>query len=61
MCRTLLKTPEGQKLAAGLRSGVLVLLAAPFLAFGTVAVLAVRAQRRALQQQDDKCSDLEQV
>lgn len=46
MCRTLLSTPEGQQLVAGLRSGILLLLAAPFLAFGTVAVLAVRAQRR---------------
>jgi hypothetical protein len=47
MCRSLLATPEGQKLVGGFRSGILLLLAAPFLAFGAVAVLAVRAQRRA--------------
>lgn len=46
MCKTLLATPEGQKLVAALRSGILLLLAAPFAIFGTVATLAVRAQRR---------------
>ena len=33
-------------MVAAFRSGILLLLAAPFLAFGTVAVLAVRAERR---------------
>jgi hypothetical protein len=46
MCRTALASPEGQKLAAALRSGILLLFAAPFTIFGTVAYFAVRAQRR---------------
>lgn len=46
MCRRALQSPEGQQMAAALRSGILLLLAAPFLAFGTVATLAIRSQRR---------------
>lgn len=46
MCKTLLATPEGQKIVGALRSGILVLLTAPFAIFGIVATLAVRAQRR---------------
>lgn len=46
MCRTLLYTPEGQDMVAALRSGILLLLAAPFLVFGAVATLAVRTRRR---------------
>lgn len=46
MCRTVLGSPEGQRMIGALRNGVLLLLAAPFAVFGTVAVLAVRAQRR---------------
>ena len=46
MCRTMLATPEGQKMVAALRSGILLLLAAPFTIFGAIAMLAVRAQRR---------------
>lgn len=46
MCRTALASPEGQKLAAGLRGGILLLFAAPFTIFGTVAYFAVRAQRQ---------------
>lgn len=46
MCRTALASPEGQKLAAALRSGILLLFAAPFTIFGTVAYFAVRAQRQ---------------
>jgi hypothetical protein len=45
MCRTLLSTPEGQQLVAGLRSGILLLLAAPFVVFAAVALLAIRSQR----------------
>lgn len=45
MCRTVLASPEGQRLIAGLRSGILLLLAAPFSIFATIAVLAVRMQR----------------
>ena len=46
MCRTLLGTPEGKQLVAGFQEGILLLLAAPFLAFGTIAYLAVRARRK---------------
>jgi hypothetical protein len=46
MCRAALASPEGQQLAAALRAGILVLLAAPVASFATVAVLAVRRQRR---------------
>jgi len=38
---------DADRVVAALRSGILVLIAAPFLAFGTVATLAVRARRRA--------------
>lgn len=46
MCRTLLGTPEGQRMVAALRSGILLLLVAPFVIFATIATLAVRLQRR---------------
>ena len=46
MCRTAFASAEGQQLVAAFRSGILFLLAAPFVAFGAVATLAVRAQRR---------------
>ena len=46
MCRLALASPEGQKFAGALRGGILVLLAAPFAVFGTLAAIAVRMQRR---------------
>ena len=46
MCRTLLDTPEGERIAAGLRSGIWILLAAPVGAFAVIAVAAVRSRRR---------------
>lgn len=46
MCRTALASDEGRALVAAFRAGILVLLAAPFAAFGVVAALAVRAARR---------------
>ena len=46
MCRTLLGTPEGEQIAAGLRSGIWILLAAPVGAFAVIAVAAVRSRRR---------------
>jgi hypothetical protein len=46
MCRRALDSPEGQHLVGALRRGILVLLAAPFLLFATVAVLAIRAEHR---------------
>jgi hypothetical protein len=46
MCRTLLVTVEGQKLAAALRVGIVILLAAPATTFAVIAYAAVRSQRR---------------
>lgn len=46
MCRQALQSPEGRHMIAAFRSGILLLLAAPFAVFGTVAVLAVRRFRR---------------
>jgi len=46
MCRRALDSPEGRQMIAALRSGILVLLAAPFAVFGVVASLAVRMSRR---------------
>jgi hypothetical protein len=48
MCRRALDSPEGRQLAEALRSGILVLLAAPFMLFAGVAALAVRSQRARL-------------
>ena len=48
MCRTLLNTPEGERIAAGLRSGIWILLAAPVGAFAVIAVAALRSRRRFL-------------
>jgi hypothetical protein len=45
MCRLALQSPEGQRMAAALRSGILVLLIAPFASFAAVAVLALRLRR----------------
>ena len=46
MCRLSLQSPEGQQMIGAFRSGILVLLVAPFAIFGTVAMLAVRRFRR---------------
>lgn len=46
MCRRALASPEGQQMVAAFREGILVLLATPFALFATVALLAVRAQKR---------------
>ena len=46
MCRRALQSPEGQQMIAALRSGILLLLIAPFVVFATIAVLAVRTRRR---------------
>jgi hypothetical protein len=46
MCRSLLATPEGERIAAALRSGIWVLLAAPFGVFAMIAAAAVRSHRR---------------
>ena len=46
MCRRALQSPEGQQMVAAFRSGILVLLAAPFGLVGVIATLVVRMQRR---------------
>ena len=46
MCRRALDSPEGRQMIAAFRSGILLLLGAPFVVFGAVAGLAVRAHRR---------------
>jgi hypothetical protein len=49
MCRRALQSPEGQRMVAAFRSGILVLLAAPFSLVGVIAALVVRMQRRRLR------------
>jgi hypothetical protein len=47
MCRTALEqSAEGRALAGSFRHGILVLLAAPYLIFGTVGVVVFRAYRK---------------
>ena len=46
MCKRALASPEGQQMVAAFRSGILVLLAAPFSLVGVIATLVVRMQRR---------------
>ena len=46
MCRRALQSPEGQQMVAAFRSGILVLLAAPFSLVGVIAALVVKMQRR---------------
>jgi len=46
MCRQALASPEGRQLAAAFRSGIALLLVAPFSVFGAIAALAIRSQRR---------------
>jgi len=48
MCRRALQSPEGQQMVAAFRSGILVLLAAPFSLVAVVATLIVKMQRRRL-------------
>jgi hypothetical protein len=46
MCRSALESLEGQAIASAFRASVVVLLATPILSFVTIAVMAVRRQRR---------------
>ena len=46
MCRRALTSPEGQRMVAAFRVGILFLLAAPFLVFGTIATMAIRRFRQ---------------
>ena len=45
MCKRALASPEGQQMAAAFRSGILVLLAAPFSLVAVIAVLVVKTLR----------------
>ena len=49
MCRRALQSPEGQQMVAAFRSGILVLLAAPFSLVGVIAALVVKMQRKRLE------------
>jgi hypothetical protein len=49
MCRRALQPPEGQQMVAAFRSGILVLLAAPFSLVGVIAWLVVRMRRRSFE------------
>lgn len=42
MCRRVLESPEGQHLVAAFRSGIAILLPAPFVTFGAIALAAIR-------------------
>jgi hypothetical protein len=46
MCRRALESPEGRQMVAAFRSGILILLAAPFSLFGVITALVVRMRRR---------------
>ena len=46
MCRQALQSPEGRHMIGAFRSGIVLLLIAPFAVFGTVATLAVRRKRK---------------
>ena len=46
MCRRALQSPEGQQMVAAFRSGILLMLAAPFSLVGIIAALVVKMQRR---------------
>lgn len=46
MCRQALMSADAQGLAAAFRSGILFLLAAPFVVFAAVATIAVRTRSR---------------
>ena|SRR6185436_3527351 len=45
MCKRALSSPEGQQMVAAFRSGILVLLAAPFSLVALIATLVVRMNR----------------
>ena len=46
MCRRALLSPEGRQMVAAFQNGIIFLLIAPFAVFATIAVMAVRAERR---------------
>jgi hypothetical protein len=46
MCRSMLASPDAERLAGALRSGISILLAAPASVFGIVALAAVRSRQR---------------
>ena len=46
MCRGALESPEGRQMAQAFNRGILLLLAVPFAAVGTISLLIFRAVRR---------------
>jgi len=46
MCRGALESPEGRQMAQAFNRGILLLLAVPFAAVGTISLLIYRAVRR---------------
>jgi len=48
MCGTAFNSAEGQRVLSAYKKGVLFLVTVPFMTFGTIAVVAVRKQRRLL-------------
>ena len=46
MCRKALESPEGRQLASAFNRAILLLLATPFAAVGTIAFLIARRLRR---------------
>jgi hypothetical protein len=45
MCRRAHQSPEGRQMVAAFRSGILILLAAPFSIVAVIAALVVKMQR----------------
>ena len=54
MCRTALESSvEGRAIAGGFRKGIVLLLAAPYVIFGTISYFVVRAyQKKAAQKRE---------
>ena len=46
MCRSAFDSPEGREMIRRYQAGIALLLAVPFAAFATVAILAVRGKRK---------------
>ena len=55
MCKRALSSPEGQQMVAAFRSGILVLLAAPFSIVAVIGALVVRMQRRRSEGGGESC------
>ena len=51
MCRSAFDSPEGRRMIRKYQIGIAFLLAVPFAAFGTVAVVAIRGKKRLEEQE----------